>query len=68
MGLVAFKSSLMRRIHVFDDLMEIQYRGVLGSPTKRTKMNQNTLKWSLYHHIGKCSEFILSDSYDPFLE
>ena len=59
---------LMRRIHVFDDLMKIQYRGVVGSPTKRTKMDQNTLKWSLYHDRGKCFEFVLSDLSDPYLE
>ena len=32
------------RKYVFDDLMKIQYRGVVGSPTKCTKMDQNAPK------------------------
>ena len=36
----------------------------MGSPAKCTKMDQNILKWSLYHDTGKCFKFVLSDSYD----
>ena len=52
----------------FDGLMKIQYRGVVGLPMKCTKMDQNALKWSLYHDRGKCFKFVLSDLSDPYLE
>ena len=56
----------MRRIHSFDNLMKIEYRGVMGWPTKKTKMDKNAPKWSPYHDKAKCFEFVLSDKCDPF--
>ena len=47
--------------------MEGSWGWTCGAP-KYTKMDQKASKWSTLHHRAMYFEFVLSDSYDPFLD
>ena len=55
------------RVEESEQVMEGSWGRTWGAP-KCTKMDQKAPKWSPLHHRAKYYEFVLSDSYDPFLD
>ena len=55
------------RVEESEQVMEGSWGCTCGAP-KYTKMDQKASKWSPLHHRAMYYEFVLSDSYDPFLD